>query len=97
LGFEVSDAVEAVFERAVAVRSEQRYANASEFREALEAAFESDSLAAHAPVAPPAPLASPALEGPPTQPASWRRPSRIIALALAIGVAVVVAAALTRW
>jgi serine/threonine protein kinase len=96
LGFEVSDAVEAVFERAVAVRSEQRYANASEFREALEAAFESDALAGQAPIAPLAPFASPATEGPPMRPAPWLRPSRIVALALAIAAVLVVAAALTR-
>jgi serine/threonine protein kinase len=95
-GLEVSDAVEAVFERAVAVRSEQRYANASEFRVALEAAFEADTHAAQAPAAPLPPPASPALDGPSMRRSPWLRPSRIVALAIGIALALVVAAAFTR-
>src|SRR5688572_21698079 len=67
LGVDVPDAVEAVFEKALAVRPEKRFARARDFWAAFENALEGTSLAGFDSVRPvpatPGSVAPPALEG----------------------------------
>jgi serine/threonine protein kinase len=100
LGMQVSDAVEAVFQRALAVRSEQRYADARAFAEALEAAFEFDREPASA--RPVGPVASHASNGAAVPGSSAPSPSRrsgarsIVLGAVVLGIVLIVAASVVR-
>jgi serine/threonine protein kinase len=90
LGLPASDAVEAVFRRALAVRSEQRYPNVRSFVEALDAAFEADREA-RSPSMPRGLSTSAA--GARSSPSKSRM---IVLAAVAVGLVLIVAAAFVR-